>query len=52
MKDRHELGEPPSALTIDLAELEEARSDVRVVEVLRLAAADGASVEREGRQRW
>jgi hypothetical protein len=39
-------------VSIDLEELQRARADERVGELLRAAEAEGVSVRREGRQRW
>jgi hypothetical protein len=40
------------ATEIDLEEIQEARRDPAVHALLQEAAAEGARVEREGRQRW
>jgi hypothetical protein len=37
---------------IDLDELQQAREDERLGSLLAAAEAEGACVEREGRQRW
>lgn len=37
---------------IDLDELQQAREDERLGALLAAAEAEGACVEREGRQRW
>lgn len=49
-KDPKRSGFAP--LEIDLAELQDARGDDRLVETLRGAEREGARIEREGRQRW
>lgn len=41
-----------TAAEIDLAELQDARSDPEINALLKEAAAEGARVERENRQRW
>jgi hypothetical protein len=41
-----------TAIEIDLKEIQEARRDPAMHTLLHEAAAEGARVEREGRQRW
>lgn len=40
------------SVEIDLDDLQSARGDERLAATLRAARAEGARVEREGRQRW
>jgi hypothetical protein len=43
---------PVVPVAIDLDDLQEARKDEKLSSLLASAEAEGASVEREGRQRW
>jgi hypothetical protein len=42
----------PEPVVVDLEEYETARREKRLVRLLHDAAAEGARVVREGRQRW
>jgi hypothetical protein len=44
--------EEHSVVEIELEDLQEARRDPAIQALLKEAAAEGARVEREGRQRW